>query len=63
MEFQLKRNEIEEQIKTLTQNSQDKDLVKGGMKLWLEEKNVSQFEAQQILNDLTSYQEYLDLLN
>ncbi|MCK9370927.1 hypothetical protein M0R04_13535 [Candidatus Dojkabacteria bacterium] len=63
MEFLLKRNEVEEQIKILVQNSQNKDLVKDGIKIWLDEKGVSSLEAQQIMNDLTSYQDYLSLLN
>ena len=59
----LTRSQIHEKIKELVAASQDKDLVKDGMVLWLEENECSEFETQQILNDLTSYQEYLSLLN
>jgi hypothetical protein len=61
--MQLTRSEIQEQIITLISANPNKDMVKNGVKLWLEEKKCPPFDTQQIMNDLTSYKEYLELLN
>ena len=62
-DYVLTRQEVHEKIKELVSASQDKDLVKSGIELWLEENQAPEFVTRQVLNDLTSYQEYLNLLN
>ena len=63
MEPFLTRNEIQEELKRITQSTQDTGAVKTAMQLWMESKNCGEFEINQIMNDLTSYKEYLSLVN
>lgn len=61
MEVVITRAEIQDKIRELVIKQKDPVNVKNSIETWLEEKNASDFDKQQILNDLTSYQEYLDL--
>ena len=57
------RSEIQDQLKIITGSTQNKDAVKTAMQMWLEAQKASEFETKQIMNDLTSYTEYLNLIN
>lgn len=57
-EVKVTRAEIQEKIKELVQVSQDPEVVKNEVEDWLIEKECLVFEMNQILNDLTSYEEY-----
>jgi hypothetical protein len=59
----LTRNEIGTQIKLITQTTKNPDAVKSALQSWLVEQNCGDFEQKQILNDLNSYPEYLELVN
>ncbi len=63
MEFILTRKQIQDKLRELTVSTQNKEAVKTSIQMWMEENQCSQFEISQILNDLTSYKEYLDLVN
>lgn len=62
-EFKLKRADVQERLKELTSISKNKSVVREAVKVWLEQNNCSELETRQILNDLTSYSEYLNLVN
>ena len=57
------RSEIQNQLQIITGSTQNKDAVKTAMQMWLEAQKASEFETKQIMNDLTSYTEYLNLIN
>lgn len=57
------RAEIQIKIQELVGVVKDTSSIKNGIAAWLEEKECPEFETKQILNDLTSYKEYLDILN
>ena len=59
----LTRAEIQEELKTITQSTQNADAVKSAMQVWMQKQGCEEFEMRQIMNDLTSYKEYLSLLN
>ena len=61
--MQLTRSNIQEELKIITGKTQNKDAVKTAMQMWLEGQKASEFETKQIMNDLTSYPEYLSLVN
>ena len=48
---------IQELVKTI----KDKEEVKKQMEKWLKKQKCSEFDTKQILNDLTSYKEFLEL--
>ena len=61
--FIITRAQVQDKLKELTGSIKDYSIVKEEMKNWLVDQNVSNFEMQQIINDLTSYSEYLSLMN
>ena len=63
MEPFITRAEVQTKIQELVSASQDKDVIRVGVRNWLTDQSCSEFEISQILNDLTSYQDYLNLLN
>ena len=58
----ITRAEIQLKIRELVEITQDPITVKNAVEDWLTEKKASEFDTKQIMNDLTSYQEYLDLI-
>lgn len=62
-EFKLKRSDVQEKLKELTLVSKNKSVVREAVRIWLEQNNCSELETRQILNDLTSYSDYLNLVN
>jgi dsRNA-specific ribonuclease len=61
--MQLTRSQIQDQLKTITGKTQDPEAVKTAIQMWLQGQKASDFETKQIMNDLTSYPEYLSLIN
>ncbi len=60
-EFKLTRVQVEKELEKITKKTKDQGLVKTEMEAWLKKKQCSEFETTQILNDLTSYSQYLEL--
>lgn len=63
MEVFISRADVQDKIKELVGANRDKDLVKLGVQSWLREQAASDLQISQILKDLTSYKEYLELVN
>lgn len=63
MEPFLQRNQVQDKLREITKSTQNADTVKSAMQIWMENQGCGEFEVKQILNDLTSYKEYLSLLN
>ena len=63
MEPFLQRNQIQDKLREITQSTQNADAVKSAMQVWMQKHGCEEFEMRQIMNDLTSYKEYLSLLN
>ena len=59
----MTREAIQNQLKVLTQKTSDAEVVRIAMAQWLGKKECTDFEINQILNDLTGYKEYLAILN
>lgn len=59
----LTRKEVEEELQRLTAKTKDHLVVKNLMVDFLARKKCSPFMTQQVLKDLTSYEEYLLLMN
>ena len=57
----MTREQVHNRIKELTQTVKDKEEVKKQMEIWLKQEDCSEFDTKQILNDLTSYKEFLEL--
>lgn len=60
---ELTRAEIQDKLKQLTGSVRNHIAVKQLVKEWLDQKECAPFFQQQVLNDLTSYKEYLELVN
>ena len=56
----MTRAQIQDKLRELVKTNTNPDLVKEIMETWLKE-TCDDFETKQVLNDLTSYQEYLDI--
>lgn len=56
----MTRQKVQEKIQEIVETQKDQALVKESIKAWLEGK-VTEDEAGRILNDLTSYKEFLEL--
>jgi len=52
------RSQIQNQIRIFVQTMQTKIEVETAMHDWLEDQKASDFEKQQIMNDLNGYAEY-----
>ncbi len=57
----ITRSEIHEKIKELVKTISNPVVVKTSIETWLKTTGCSDFDMKQILNDLTSYKEYLEL--
>ncbi len=55
----MTRKEVQDKIREICVNN-TKDGIKNSIHEWLISNKCSEFEINQILNDLTSYQEYLE---
>lgn len=56
------RANVQDKIRELVKVNNDPIEVKNQVESWLKSIKASEFDTKQIMNDLTSYQEYLDLL-
>ena len=59
--IKVSRAEIQEKIQELIKINDDPIEVKNKVDEWLKEMGYSNFWRNHILNDLTSYKEYLEL--
>ena len=57
----ITRDQVQRKIIELTKTIKDSVAVKSSIESWLKSKNCPEFDMKQILNDLTSYKEYLEL--
>lgn len=57
----MTRAAVQLKIQEIVKTVKNKEDVYKSMEVWLKKEKCSEFDTKQILNDLTSYKEYLEL--
>lgn len=57
----ITRDQVQQKIIEITKTTKDSVAVESSIESWLKSKKCPEFDMKQILNDLTSYKEYLEL--
>lgn len=57
----MTREKIQDEIRRITQTVKIKEEVAKEMEKFLKKNKCSEFDTKQIMNDLTSYKEFLEL--